>query len=45
MSSLQNEDKLNNENLTVIEGERNKKVVLNYRTRIIYKVIQYLQSF
>jgi hypothetical protein len=45
MSCLQNEGKLNNEKLTVIERERNKKVFLNYRTRFIYKVIQYLQSF
>ncbi len=32
MSCLQNEGKLNNEKLTVIERERNKKVVLKLRT-------------
>ncbi len=35
MSCLQNEGKLNNEKLTVIERERNKKVVLKFRTPFI----------
>jgi hypothetical protein len=35
MSCLQNWGKLNNEKLTVIERERNKKVVPKFRTRFI----------
>ncbi len=36
MSCLQNEGKLNNEKLTVIERERNIKVILKFRTAFIY---------
>jgi hypothetical protein len=47
MSCLQNEGKLNIEKLTVIERERNKKVVLKFRTRfsLLMRIILRFSQF
>ncbi len=39
MSCLQNEGNLNDDKLTVTERERNKKIVLKYRTPYIINIL------